>query len=902
MVTTVLHPTARPLPQDYFVRTAACFSILFSLLFASQPNGLPVLCAAETAVRRIVVQPASLELRGSRSQHGLLVTADLADGRQRDITREAAYSVNQASLLKVETSGQCVPLQDGRAEITVTFGGANAVVPVTIGGFNDPSPPSFKQEIIPLFTKYGCNQGACHGKQAGQNGFRLSLRGYAPEQDHEWNTREFLGRRISRTVPDDSLILKKPLGQMPHAGGRLFAENSRAHHLLRAWIESNLPGIVADEPQAVKLEVLPGNRTLVAGQTQSMQARAHFSDGSVKDVTWLSQFFSNDESMLEVLPGAIVKALRPGETAVRVHFQQLVEVQIFTVPHDSPAPPESFAQRNNGVDEHVFNKLKQLQIPPATLCDDATFLRRVMLDTLGTLPTAAESRQFVSDQATDKRSKLIDAIMQRPEFVDYWTLQFSDLIQNRKERDHDVRGDKGVRSLHAWLRTQVAANRPWNELATAVLTATGDSFKNPAVGYYIVTIGEKRQAEQSEIVDSVAQAFLGTRIGCARCHNHPLEKYTQDDYYHFAGFFSRVWLDRKEPKDGPTMLSIGNEHLYNLNRELKDAEQRLAQSQTGTNSKQGEDLKQAQNKVDESQRHLDGLKKRILEGQQQPVGVGQPRTGKFVAARPLDRAETVIATGQDPRLVLAAWMTRPSNEYFSGSLVNRLWKHFLAVGLVEPVDDLRASNPPSNPELWKLLNQEFVSHGYDVRHVMKLILNSRTYQLSAATLPANESDRRFYSHYYARRLPAEVMLDAISQATGVPEPFQGYPVGMRAIQLPDPRVNSYFLSLFGRSERVTACACERSGDVTLPQLLHLQNGDFLTRKVYSQDNRMTVMLKDNADDAKVLEELYLLTLGRVPTDPERAVVLEALKSTERGVLFRDVLWALLNTKEFAFNH
>jgi hypothetical protein len=884
------------------VRHAILLTVTVTLLYGDISIGPPQLSAAESPVKQIIVQPAALELRGIRSQQGLLVTAISPDGRQRDVTREAVYTVRQPELLQIEPTGQCIPLGDGQAEITVTFDGASVTVPVSISEHSKPRPPSFQQDVIPLFTKFGCNQGACHGKQAGQNGFRLSLRGYAPEQDHEWNTREFLGRRISRTIPDDSLILRKPLGQMPHAGGRLFTENSRAHQLLRAWIDADLPGIVSDEPRAVKLEVLPGNRTMAVGQTQGLLALAHFTDGSVRDVTWLSQFFSNDESMLEVLPGANVKALRPGEAAIRVHFQQLVEVQIFTVPHDSPAPPELFARRNNGLDEHVFNKLKQLQIPPSTLCDDATFLRRVMLDTLGTLPTPAEIRAFASDPATDKRARLIDQLLQRPEFIDYWTLQLSDLMQNRKERDHDVRGDKGVRSFHAWLRTQVATNRPWNELASEVLTASGDSFKNPAVGYYIVTIGEKRQAEQSEVVDSVAQAFLGTRIGCARCHNHPLEKYTQDDYYHFAGFFSRVWLDRKEPKDGPTKLSIGNEHIHNLHREQQDSEKRLAEAQASATGKQGEELKQAENKVAEVTQHVEGLKKRIEEAQQQPVGVGQPRTGKFVAARPLDRSDTTIAAGQDPRALLAAWMTRPDNEYFSGSLINRVWRHFLGVGLVEPVDDLRASNPPSNPELWKLLNQEFVSHNYDLRHVIKLILNSRTYQLSAATLPSNESDRRFYSHYYARRLPAEVMLDAISEATGVPESFQGYPLGMRAIQLPDSRVNSYFLSLFGRSERVTACACERSGDVTLPQLLHLQNGDFLTRKVYSQDNRIVVLLKENTDDTKVLEELYLLTLGRPPTTAEQSVVMDALKSTTREILFRDLLWALLNTKEFAFNH
>ena len=882
------------------MRPALLFTILISggLLWYGQSTAQ----GQEAAVTRLTVQPAVLELRRPRSQHGLLVTAELANGLSRDVTRDATYAVKQADLLKIASPGECVPQADGQTEITITFQGATAIVPVAISGVAEQLPPSFREEIIPLFTKFGCNQGACHGKQAGQNGFRLSLRGYAPEQDHEWNTREFLGRRISRTVPEDSLLLMKSLGRMPHAGGRVFTENSRAHQLLRSWIETDLPGLIKDEPQPTKLEILPGNRTLAVGQTQSLLARVLYSDGRMRDVTWLSQFFSNDEGLLEVLPGAVVKAVRPGETAVRVHFQQLVEVVIITVPHNSPPPAETYAQRNNAVDEHVFNKLRQLHIPPAGPCDDATFLRRAMLDTIGTLPTAAETRTFLQDAAPDKRSKVIDALLERPEFVDYWTLQFADLFQNRKERDHDVRGDKGVRSFHAWLRNQVAVNRPWNELATAVLTASGDSFTHPEVGYFVVTVGEKRQAEQSEIVDSVAQAFLGTRIGCARCHNHPLEKYTQDDYYHFAAFFSRVWLDRKDSKEGPTTLSVANESLFNLSRELQEAEKRVAEAKAATAGKTGEELKQADNKVAEAQRHLEGLQKRIAETRQQPIGVSQPRTGKFMAAQPLDRSPVTFDAAQDPRTQLAAWMTRPDNVYFSGSLVNRVWRHFLGTGLVEPVDDLRASNPPTNPELWKLLNHEFVSHNFDVRHLIKLILNSRTYQLSSATQFDNESDRRLYSHYYARRLPAEVMLDAISQATAIPEEFSGYPLGLRAIQLPDPKVNSYFLSLFGRSDRVTACACERSGDVTLPQLLHLQNGDFLVKKVYTADNRLAQLLKAQSDNSQVLEETYLTTLNRLPTDAERAVVNEALKTTEREALFRDLLWALLNTKEFAFNH
>ena len=880
------------------MRLALLFSILISWCVLLEPKFVR---ADDVAITRLSVLPPVLELRGPRSQHGLVVTAELANGQLRDITQDATYTVKQPDLLTVSKPGECQPKADGQTEITVTFQGATITVPVAISGVTESRPPSFREEIIPLFTKFGCNQGACHGKQAGQNGFRLSLRGYAPEQDHEWNTREFLGRRISRTIPEDSLLLKKPLGKTPHAGGRVFAENSRAHQLLRSWIEADLPGLQKAEPHPTKLEILPGNRTLSVGQTQTLLARASYSDGSLRDITWLSQFYSNDEAVLTVLPGATVKALRAGETAVRVHFQQLVEVVIITVPHASSVSPDLYVQRNNSVDQHVFNKLQQLHIPPAGLCDDATFLRRVMLDTIGTLPTAAESRAFVADAAPDKRAKLIDALFDRPEFVDYWALQFADLLQNRKERDHDVRGDKGVRSFHAWLRNQVAANRPWNELATAVLTTNGNSFANPQIGYFIVAVGEKR-AEQSEIVDSVAQAFLGTRIGCARCHNHPLEKYTQDDYYHFAGFFSRVWLDRQDPQQLPTTLSVNNDTLFNLGREQQVGQQKLAGAQAATVDKSGDELTQAQNKVAEAQRHLEGLQKRIDEARQRPIGVTQPRTNQFLTAQPLDRSTVTFDPNQDPRTQLAAWMTRPDNEYFSGSLVNRVWRHFLGAGLVEPVDDLRASNPPTNPELWKLLNHEFVSHNFDVRHLIKLILNSRTYQLSSSTVPENENDRRLYSHYYARRLPAEVMLDAISQSTAIPEEFAGYPLGMRAIQLPDPRVNSYFLGLFGRSDRVTACACERSGDVTLPQLLHLQNGDFLTRKVYSGDNRLSQLLKDQPDNAKVFDEIYLTTLSRLPTDAERGVLNEALKSADREALFRDLLWAILNTKEFAFNH
>ena len=388
-------------------------------------------------------------------------------------------------------------------------------------------------------------------------------------------------------------------------------------------------------------------------------------------------------------------------------------------------------------------------------------------------------------------------------------------------------------------------------MAREVLTAKGNSEANPAVGYFIVTVGENNESHKSEIVGAVAQSFLGTRIGCAQCHNHPLEKYTQDDYYHFAAFFSRVRLERKDPKQGTT-LTVG----------LRD---------------------QNQNK--------------------NPVGVSQPRTGQFMKPQPLDRSAVTVAVTDDPRDKLAAWITDPKNEAFSGAMVNRIVRHYLGVGLVEPVDDLRASNPPTNPELWAALNKEFVSHKFDLRHLMRVILNSRTYQLTSATKPANATDTRFYSHFSARRLPAEVLADALAQTTGVPDTFPGYPVGMRAIQLPDPTLKSYFLTIFGRSERVTACACERAGDVTMPQLLHLQNGEAVVQKIRSGDGRLTKWLSEKKSDAQLTDELFLTTLSRSPTVAEKTAVTKALgDGSPRDEVFRDLFWALLNAKEFTFNH
>ena len=771
--------------------------------------------------------------------------------------------------------------------------------------------PSFVNDVEPVLTRFGCNQGACHGKGAGQNGFRLSLRGYAPELDHAWIVKEQEGRRVSLVVPDDSLLLRKPLGQVPHGGAKVLDENSRAHQVLLDWLKAGAPGPAKDEPNVVSLSVTatqpgePSQNELAqkVGDQQQLVVTATYSGGATRDVTWLAQFASNDAGLVDVSSSGLLKILRHGETAIRAHYQGQVAVKVISIPFERTIPNVALASGGSFIDDQVFAKLTALRIPASRRSSDEAFVRRVFLDAIGVLPTEEETNTFLADKRPDKRAQLIDSLLQRPEFVDFWTMLLADLMQNRKERDHDVRGVKGVRAFHQWLRAQVAANRPWNELARSVLTSTGSTDEHPEVGYYVVTIGEFRQPQQSDVVASVAQAFLGTRIGCAKCHNHPLEKYTQDDYYHFAAFFSRVAFDRKSSQSGPTELTMATEHQQNQQRHLAHLHRQLAEKEKLPVPDKEEEARKQDQQLADLRKQIEGLAAEIEKINLSPVTVSQPRTNEQLKPQPLDRATIAIAPGSDPRVALVDWMTSGQNEAFNGNIVNRIWKHYLGVGLVEPVDDLRASNPPSNPALWKALTDDFAANRFDLKHLMRIILNSQTYQLSAETTADNESDTRFYSHYYARRLPAELLLDAISQVTAIPDQFPGYPDGIRAVQLPDPGLDSYFLRLFGRSDRVTACACERSGDVTMSQLLHLQNGDTISRKIEAPNGYLSEMLKGTSDNAEAIDRLFVATLARTPTETEKNAVLgQLLPGSPREEIFRDLMWALLNAKEFSFNH
>ncbi|MGK0186585.1 MAG: hypothetical protein ACI9R3_002368 [Verrucomicrobiales bacterium] len=746
---------------------------------------------------------------------------------------------------------------------------------------------SFEDDVIPVLTRSGCNSGGCHGKVAGQNGFRLSLRGYAPIDDYWSLTGEFRGRRLNQGFPESSLLLLKATNRTPHEGGALFAEDSRAFATLARWIREGSPGPDA-APLPDTVSAAPEHVTMQPGESVQLRIDASYPGGRQRDVTWLAKFYSNDPSTVSVDDNGSITALRAGEATVRAHFRGQVALATLTIPYSGEVDSDRYGGAETMIDRAVFTKLKSLRIPPSPDCSDTAFLRRAFLDATGRLPDEAATRAFLEDSSPNKRTELVAMLVESEAFNDYWTLQLADLLQNRKERDHDVRGSKGVRAFHAWLRGKVAANEPWDAIARQVLLATGSVADQPQVGYYVTTLGEKRKAEESEVPDAVAQAFLGTRIGCARCHNHPLEKFTQDDFYHFAAFFARTSLKRVSPSEGYTELVVATEDESRIMKDLKKSQDESAVADNG--------------KKEELARRIADLEKQLTERRSKPPTARQPRTNEQLTAAPLDRQQFDFPPGGDPRVLFADWLTTSAKDKFAGAMVNRLWRHFMGVGLVEPVDDLRDSNPPTNRELWDGLTNAFIESEYDLRALVRLIMESRTYQLSSTTTGVNATDAKFYSHYYARRLPAEVLLDALCDVTGVPENFEGYPAGLRAVQVPDPSVKSYFLELFGRSERVTACACERSGDVTLPQLLHLYNGSVQEKIGHDEGNVAGWISKGHTDDA-IVDRLYRVAFCRAPKPEETASITAYLQdAADRTVALRDVVWAVLNTKEFSFNH
>ncbi|HWE38789.1 MAG TPA: DUF1549 domain-containing protein [Isosphaeraceae bacterium] len=544
--------------------------------------------------------------------------------------------------------------------------------------------PSFVNDVVPVLTRLGCNAGACHGKLAGQNGFKLSLRGYAPELDHIAITRDARGRRIAKGRPRESLLLTKPLLIVPHKGGHRLTVGTPEYQTLLAWIAAGAPGPAKAEPEVTAVVVEPSSATYRPEGSRALKVLAVDCCGLRRDVTRLALFKSNEEGLARVDEDGKVTALRPGATAIMASFQGQVAVHVVTTPYDQQVDPALFAERSNRIDDHVMEMLRAMRLPPSPRCDDRTFLRRVSLDLTGTLPDPDAVLAFEADPSPSKRAALVDRLLESEAYVDSWAASWGELMQNRLERDGDRRGRKGVRSFAHWLREQVRADRPWDEVVRDVLTARGPLSQEPAGGYYLVN----RRPE--DLAEATAHAFLGVRIQCAKCHNHPLERYTQDDYYGMAAFFSRVKLDGKPNDEGPA-VDVG------------------VPARRGRRKGASTDARQ--------------------------VGITQPRTGQFLRPRPLDRSSVELEDGQDPRAVLAAWMTAPGNRTFARAVVNRLWRRFFAVGLVEPVDDLRATNPASNEPLLDALADELVKNHYHLKPIIRLILDSRTYGLASDPLP-----------------------------------------------------------------------------------------------------------------------------------------------------------------------
>ncbi len=782
---------------------------------------------------RLEVFPPKVRLSGPQAAQRLVVLAVTHDGRTTDRSAEARLEVLRRDLVKVE-NGLLRPLADGTTEVAVRFDKLVARVSVEVIGAKAPRHVSFRNEIIPILTKLGCNQGACHGSQHGKGGFKLSLLGFEPESDYISIVKSAEQRRVTPFAPEESLILLKPTLAVAHGGGKRLDSGSDAYKLLALWLEQGAPGPRDDDPRVVDLKVYPLRRLMEAGQEQRFTVVATSSDGSERDVTDSARFDTLNEGVATITPGGIAKTVGRGEAHIMVRYLGRAAMARLTVPFGREKAFEF--NSNNVVDIKAAARWRELGLIPSAPCTDAEFLRRAMLDAIGTTPSPDQVEDFIADGDANKRVKLVDRILDRPEYVDYWTLKWGDVLRVNSEK----LGAQGMLAFNLWLRDAFRSNKPFDRMAEELVTAQGSIFSNGPANYYRVA------SSPADLAETTAQVFMGVRLQCARCHHHPFEAYGQDDYYSLAAYFARV---RTKGSDEFGLFG-GDQVIF------------VAQN--------GE--------------------------------VFQPRTGKKMDPRPLGEKSTDDPV--DRRRALARWLTAQNPRWMARNVVNRYWGYLLGKGLVNPIDDLRETNPASNPELLDSLADCFIATGYDLKSLLRQILTSRVYHLSAQPIAENRMDTSFFTHYTIKRLTAEQLLDAIDAAAGTVEKFPRLPSGTRAISLPDTNYASFFLDTFGRPLRAIACECERSGDPNLSQALHLMNGDLLNRKLIQKGGRLSRMLEDpKLGDAALVRQLYLLTFNRPPSDAERSNALTIFaEAPGRPVAAQDLFWALLNSKEFLFNH
>ena len=722
---------------------------------------------------------------------------------------------------------------------------------VTVYGSDVQESVSFRNDVVPILTKAGCNAGVCHAKAGGgQNGFQLSLLGFEPLEDYDSIVKDARGRRLFHAVPEESLILRKASGQIAHGGGVRLPADSAGYVLLKRWISLGAPLGDETEPHLVSLAIEPERGLFAQAEQQPLKAIAAYSDGAVRDVTDWALYESNDEAMAVVTEeGLVTIGDIPGRVSVMVRFQGQVTVFTAAIPLGASVPTEAFPASQNFVDEHVFGNLRELGIPPSEVCDDATFLRRTTLDIAGRLPTAAEATEFQASTDPEKRNQAIERLLRSPGYADYFANKWTSLLKNRRDDASDVTSNF---AFHAWIRDSLLANVPYDQIVRELLAATGTVIGNPPVAWY------KRVKEPKEQLEDVAQLFLGVRMQCAQCHHHPFERWSQNDYYSLAAFFSRV--GRK-----PTGIR-GEDLIFH----------RRGQA-TAMNVKTGEDLV--------------------------PAAFGD------------DVGE--IAPDEDPRLRLADWMSSPENAFFAKAVVNRYWKHFFKRGLIEPEDDVRDSNPPTNPELLAALEQHFIESGFDLKELVRIITRSSAYQISSVPNEHNLADRQNYSRFYPRRMQAEVLLDSIDDLTGAKTTFANLPPGTRAVALPDNSYNkaSAFLQVFGRPNSTSVCECERVQSSSLAQSLHLMNSAEMKSKLAAAGGRAQQLATADASLEDRVKELYLAAFARKPRVNELQTAVKYVQTPptdaegnpldeKQAALanFRDLIWALINTKEFLFNH
>ncbi|HEV3025336.1 MAG TPA: DUF1549 domain-containing protein [Pirellulales bacterium] len=775
-------------------------------------------------------------LRGKDSQQQLVVNGQYSSGQVRDLTRQVVYEAAPAGIVSVDSTGLVLPLADGRATVAaVAPTGQRATVELVVENQVVDTPVNFPNQIVPVFTKLGCNSGGCHGKASGQNGFKLSLLGFEPGEDFEHLVKEGRGRRLFPASPDRSLLLLKPINVMPHGGGQRTDANSHEYKLLRRWIEQGMPYGKPDDPTVTKIEVVPAERSMQRGGEQQIIVLAHYTDGSIEDVTRVATYDPNDGEMAECTPTGLVKTLDlTGDVAIMARYQGQVGVFRASIPLGVPV--DNLPLAKSFIDELVFKKLKTLGVPPSAICDDSTFIRRVSIDLAGRLPLAEETEQFLADPDPAKRDKLVDRLLDSAEYADYFANKWAAVLRNRRRTPSYTRGSY---AFHGWIRDSLYENKPYDQFVREILAASGEIGENPPVVWY----REVKEVDQQ--VEDCAQLFLGLRIQCARCHHHPFEKWSQRDYYGMTAFFSQV---------GRKPGSMADEQRIFHRRGQAAA----------TNPKTGE---------------------RLL-----PTGLGSE--------------PNKLAPERDPRQALADWLADPANPFFARALVNRYWKHVFGRGIVDPEDDMRVTNPASNPELLSALAEHFIASRFDLKDLLRTIAKSSTYQLSAEPNQYNLNDKQNFSRYYPKRLTAEVLLDSLDLVTGSTTGFNGLPAGTRAVELPDTGANTYFLTVFGRPEGASACECERSQEANLAQSLHLLNSAEVQGKLSNAQGRAAQLAKDDkqAPEEKI-RSLYLSVFSRMPISEEVQVALAHVNRVEnKQQAYEDILWALVNTKEFLFNH